>query len=317
MATDTTYVSSASRIPAVAFLLADHLDRALAAVEDLEAAGARWPNAAVNEEADESASDALRRQVVAEVRAQETRLIGAVLRARRAAEELAGIATLFGGMTRLFIGGTAALVDAVAELGDPGPLAFETGDCMLAYLRRRGVLDAQAPAAGAQVAFGADFLVAGRIPLGPLAEMIVAYLDALESQYDLYPQDHEDASNEAELASIVPPTEADLGVVLARMRAQQAGRADSTAAGFGEAADDPGVHEFDDRGAASGGQRPPGANEAAVRERRSVLRDADEVPRCSLIARLDAVAAFSAERQSDEAAAGTANDAPKVPASSP
>ena len=39
------------------------------------------------------------------------------------------------------------------------------------------------------MAVSEDYLVAGRVRLGALLDLIAAFLDALDDQYDLYPED--------------------------------------------------------------------------------------------------------------------------------
>lgn len=179
-------------IPAVAYQLADHLDAALAAAEDLTAAGREWVPATSPSGHLRAVQLAAERQVIERVRMFEAVLIGRVLKARKRAKVLAAHEHDFAGMTRLFAGGTAALADAVEELGDSTRCDFDTADSHIAYLRQRGVVAADAPdlPPGRAVKIGADdFLVAGRIPLAPLTEMVIAFLDALDAHYDLYPDD--------------------------------------------------------------------------------------------------------------------------------
>jgi hypothetical protein len=179
-------------IPTVAYQLADHLDAALAAAEDLAEAGQQWVPATAREGYALAAEMAGERQVIERVRMFEAVLIGRVLKARKRAQALVREAGDFAGMTRLFVGGTAALVDAVEELGDSTRGDFDTADCHIAYLRSRGVIDQEAadlPEARMISLGDGTFLVAGRIALAPLTELIIAFLDALDAHYDLYPDD--------------------------------------------------------------------------------------------------------------------------------
>lgn len=201
-----------AEVPGVALLLADHLDSALAAAEDLEATARAWPKADARFEVHERR--AAERRIIERIRAFEAVLIGRVLRARKYAQELARDEAVFASLARLFAGGTAALADAVTDLGDASTTDFETGDCLVAYLRRRGVIDAEASDLPEQRELSIDenFLVAGRIALGPMTEMIIAFLDALEREYDLYPEDeaaaeHRDA--EAAAGTLPAATTAD------------------------------------------------------------------------------------------------------------
>lgn len=183
-------------IPPEAYQLADHLDAALAAAEDLIEAGRQWVPATADAGYELVAQMAAERQVIERVRMFETVLIGRVLKARKRSQELARTAGDLAGMTRLFVGGTAPLLDAVEELGDSTRADFETGNCHIAYLRQRGVIAADAAdlPEDRTITFGdGGFLVAGRITLAPLTELIVAFLDALDLHYDLYPDEPDGA----------------------------------------------------------------------------------------------------------------------------
>lgn len=183
-------------IPPEAYQLADHLDAALAAAEDLADAGRQWAPASAVASYEVAAQMAAERQVIERVRMFETVLIGRVLKARKRARVLARTAGDLAGMTRLFVGGTTPLLDAVEELGDSTRADFETGDCHIAYLRQRGVIaeeDADLPDDRAITLGGDQFLVAGRIALAPLTAMIIAFLDALDMHYDLYPDEPDGA----------------------------------------------------------------------------------------------------------------------------
>lgn len=201
---------SAAQIPPEAYQLADHLDAALAAAEDLQAAGSTWQSVRAGAAGDIAAEMAAERAVIERVKAFEAMLIGRIVKARKRAQTLARTAGDFSGMTRLFVGGTAVLVDAVAELGDTTLADFNTADSMLAYLRQRGVVadDASDLPASRMISIDQSFLVAGRIPLGALCDMVAAFLDALEMHYDLYPD--EDSG---------PPESLSIADILAAMRA--------------------------------------------------------------------------------------------------
>ncbi len=111
-------------------------------------------------------------------------------------------------ITGLFIGGTAPLVDAIADCSDATTHDFETGDGVLAYLRAHGLVPEETESlderAGIQV--GEDFLVAHRIALGPLLDLFAAFLDALELHFDLYEIEIEPAEETATAPAV--PAEA-------------------------------------------------------------------------------------------------------------
>lgn len=180
------------KTPPEAYQLADHLDAALAAAEDLADAGRQWLPANSSAGFELAAQMAAERQIIERVCMFEAMLIGRVLKARKRAQMLARTAGDFTGMTRLFVASTAPLLDALEEMGDSTRADFETGNCRMAYLRQRGVIAADAadlPEDRTITLGDGAFLVAGRIALAPLSEMIIAFLDALEMHYDLYPDE--------------------------------------------------------------------------------------------------------------------------------
>lgn len=183
-------------VPASAYMLADHLDAALASGEDILAAGRKL---GARGEAG-SCEQAALRSAIELIRALELALITRLLKAREWSARLVKEDGRFRLQAQLFMGGSAALVDALAEFADATEADFETGDGITAYFRSRGVIDAEAPAmcdvSGVQV--GEAFLVTRRIALGDLLDMIAAYLDALELHFLLF------AEVAAPQAGIVP-----------------------------------------------------------------------------------------------------------------
>lgn len=221
--------SAARDIPPVAYLLADHLDSALAAAEDLETAARAWPaNLGACEHRELLASE---RRVIERMRAFEAVLITRVLRARERARELVRTEAEFSRIAKLFVGGTASLVDAVADLADASADDFASGDCLVAYLRRRGIIDGEAAdlPEGRTIAFDDGFLVAGRIALAPLSEMIIAFIDALEMSYDLYPDEHdiELLAGEADVAASAHEATYEADTAAAPRGTETAGPADA------------------------------------------------------------------------------------------
>ncbi|MET0192716.1 MAG: hypothetical protein ABW200_05010 [Hyphomicrobiaceae bacterium] len=182
--TDTT----PARHPTI-FLLSDHLDAALAMGEDL------LTERVVLAEAEQKLNmRRLLRQrgVVADfldcVRTLELSLIARLRQARRRAEEIKRSETRLKPLISLFVGGTAALVDAAEELGDTTNQAFATGDAAQAFLRSRGILarDAAGLEQLSQLTVTEEFLVAGRIRLGTLLDLVATFLDTLDVMFDLY-----------------------------------------------------------------------------------------------------------------------------------
>ena len=122
------------------------------------------------------------------VRTLELNLISRMLQARKRAEEIKRSESRLKPLISLFVGGTAALVDAAEELGDTTTQAFDTGDTAQAFLRSRGVIarDAAGLEQMTQLAVTEDYLVAGRIRLGTLLDLVATFLDTLDTLFDLY-----------------------------------------------------------------------------------------------------------------------------------
>jgi hypothetical protein len=174
--------------PACIYLLAEHLDAALAAGEDLMGVRFVWsgPQPRLREEIEAIRTG--QRSSVERIRTFELALLSRVLAGREWAAAVAGEEDKFAALTRLFLSGTAILVDAVDECGDSTAIDFDTGDNLTAYVRSRGLLAADAPAMHdlTPISPDEDFLVARRAPLGPLLDLVAAFLDALEAEFDLF-----------------------------------------------------------------------------------------------------------------------------------
>ena len=177
----------AARAPLSVYLLADHLDGALAAGEDLVARGHDWRSLA-EDPGEPSEFATPQRRIAEEVRGLELMLIARVLKARTHASSLAEVDDRFRAVGTLFASGTAVLLDAVTECGDARGEDFETGDDIVSYIRSRGLIapDAADVRGAAELTIDDSFLVAKRIALGPLLDMASAFLDALDSQYELF-----------------------------------------------------------------------------------------------------------------------------------
>jgi hypothetical protein len=111
-----------------------------------------------------------------------------LLQARKRAEELRRGEHRLRPLIALFAAGTAALEDAAAELGDTIGHDFETGDVASAFLRSRGLIARDAPGLQGltQLKVSEDYLVAGRIRLGTLLDLVATFLDTLDLTFDLY-----------------------------------------------------------------------------------------------------------------------------------
>jgi hypothetical protein len=174
--------------PPGVYLLADHLDAALAAGEDLMRVRFRWDGPPPREMADIEAIRAGQRAAAEDLRTFEMALIARVLQARQWAAQVGADDERLRTIARLFVSGSACLLDAVEECGDQSAIDFDSGGNVTAYLRSRGLLAPDAPALADSEAIAADdgFLVARRLPLGVLLALVAAFLDALEAQYDLF-----------------------------------------------------------------------------------------------------------------------------------
>lgn len=170
------------------YLLADHLDAALAMGEDLlglkvalDAPEGRHPMDVI-----EAQNRALR-GFVAEARTFELALVSRLLQARKWAEELRERELGLKAVIALFIAGTAQFADHVAEIGDPTNSAFETGNTALAYLRSRALIEPNDVTLGAHAAVVVtdEFLVMGLARLGTLLDLVATFLDTLDLLGDL------------------------------------------------------------------------------------------------------------------------------------
>ncbi|MBY0561324.1 hypothetical protein [Hyphomicrobium sp.] len=184
------------RAPLSVYMLADHLDAALAAGEDLMARGGDW-RALTETPADPSDFILRQRAVAEEVRSFELMLVARILKARTHASSLAECDDRFRAIAKLFVSGTAILLDAVEESGDARASDFDTADDIVSYVRSRGLIALDAPAirVASDLTIDDNFLIAKRIALGPLLDMAAAFLDALDVQYDLFGGDAPVTSN--------------------------------------------------------------------------------------------------------------------------
>lgn len=179
--------AEAPRAPISVYLLAEHLDAALAAGEDLVTHGQDW-RALADKPAAADQFAVAQRAVAEDVRGFEMILIARIIKARDHARVLSEVDPRFSVIARLFVSGTAILMDAVLECGDATQVDFDTGDNLVAYIRGRGLIapDAANVTNPQSLTIDDSFLVAGRIALGPLLDMSAAFLDALETHYDLF-----------------------------------------------------------------------------------------------------------------------------------
>ncbi len=192
---------TAPMAPLPVYMLADHLDGVLAAGEDLITCGADWRSLAEYPGEPEVFASS-QRAIAEDVRGYELILIAHAIKAREHARTLSQTDKRFAPIADLFVGGTAILMDAVSECGDATDDDFDTGDGLVAYVRSRGLIAPDAPNVtnAAQLTIDDSFLVAKRLALGPLLDMAGAFLDALDTQYDLFVAD-DDSEDDAEQPS--------------------------------------------------------------------------------------------------------------------
>lgn len=174
--------------PAVVYLLADHLDAALAAGEDLLKCSLCWNGGDARVSDTLATSRRAEREAVDLVRQLELLLLTRVLKSRENARDLAKAESFFKSIAGLYTSGTAIVADAAEEMADETGYAFDAGDGVTGYLRSRGLIaaDEAAPLEAAKLPVTEDLLVAGRMPLGTLLDLIATFLDTLETHYELY-----------------------------------------------------------------------------------------------------------------------------------
>jgi hypothetical protein len=181
--------SAAFAAPAAVYLLADHLDSALAAGEDLLKSTLRW-NACDSRAEGLTEQRHEERTAIEAARTLEMVLLARVVKSRETAKELAKADSQFKLITRLYTSGTEAVADAASRLADETGYAFDAGDGITAYLRARGLIaeDEAAPLEASDLKVTEKFLVAGYMELGALLDLIAMFLDTLETHYELYDQ---------------------------------------------------------------------------------------------------------------------------------
>jgi hypothetical protein len=175
-------------IPPNVYLLADNLDAALAAGEDIMKASLVWETGAGLDGDAIRRARAAQRAILQNVRNLEQMLVARVLKSRERSEEIAKRDPRFSTVARLYNAGTAILIEAVSDFGDPTGVDFDNGGEAVSFLRTRGLIadDSPGPAEGQTFMFRDDFLVAGRIRLGTLLDLVAMYLDTLETHFDLF-----------------------------------------------------------------------------------------------------------------------------------
>jgi hypothetical protein len=187
------------------YLLTDHLDAALALGEDMcQQRVLLYPITPGTGEV------ALLRQqgelatFVSTVYAMELGVVMRLLQARKRIAELRAMETRFKPFFSGFIGGTALLVDAVEGFSTASSDAYRLGASPLAFMISRGLVPEETTRLpdNTEIVVGADYRVAGGIPLGALMDMLAGFLDGLEIAFELYPKEAE--ALDAPAAPVVP-----------------------------------------------------------------------------------------------------------------
>jgi hypothetical protein len=165
------------------YFLTDHLDAALAMGEDLltEKVGLDKP-AGASPLRDWMRQNRDLNHFLTTVRTLEYAMTARLLQARKRAEELRRCESRLKPLIALFVAGTAQLVDAAAELGDTEARDFDAIDSGMSFLRLRGLIASDAAGLDglSQLAVTEDYLVAGRIRLGTLLDLVATFLDTLD-----------------------------------------------------------------------------------------------------------------------------------------
>lgn len=190
------------------YLLADHLEAALAMGEDLLASKVDLVDmsAAAGDMDLVVGQNEMLAQFMSQTRTLEISLISRLMQARKWAGEIKNDLPHLKPVVQLFLGGTAALMDAVAELGDTTTLDFETGNTAVSFLRTRGIVTPADVGIAEldRIVIGEDYLVAGFARLGTLLDLVAAFLDTLDLVGDLRISDMPRPAREAELTPVRP-----------------------------------------------------------------------------------------------------------------
>jgi hypothetical protein len=199
--------TKAAARPAGLYLLGDNLDAALAMGEDL-----LCEKVVLAEPAQPLTMSRLVRQnqelaeFLTNVRTLELSIMARLLQARKNAENMRRDEPGLKELISLFISGTSPLVDAAMDLGDTSVRDFETGDTAIAYLRSHGLIerDAAGLESLSELRVSEDYLVAERIRLGTLLDLVATFLDSLDLLYDLYAEPVASAAGSPEREETVP-----------------------------------------------------------------------------------------------------------------
>lgn len=206
------------------YLLADHLDAALAAGEDLlaETLPAEADRVSVDASAD------MLPAFVTRLARFEAALIARVLQARRRASELPRLEPHMRPVLQLLVSQSESLLAIIDQFGDTAEQRFLTGDDPLAFLRSRGVLGDEAAALPRFETLKVTdrYKLAGTVEMGPLLDMISGALEALDIAYDLFPADDDDVETPGVVRTAGATVDAGPPPADAQIEAQESGEAD-------------------------------------------------------------------------------------------
>ena len=190
------------------YLLADHLDSLLAIGEDLLALRLDLSAACLATTADDFAkTHAAIASFIQDTSSFEISLAAHLRQARLHARQLVQADKRFASLIRLFLGGTAALDEALAVYAAPYAVNFDHGRDAIAYLRARALIGEEAAGLSNATLLQPHegMMIAGKIELGPLMDLVSAFLNSLDLAYDLYPEDFHDSSAADRPAAVAAP----------------------------------------------------------------------------------------------------------------
>lgn len=188
---DTTHVPKEA-----VYLLADHLDAALAAGEDLLAS--RLDALADLDAGDDGTEQALA-QFVSRLERLEASFMGRVLQARRRLDELPGNDLELKPISALFFSSTGLLLELIGHLKQSSQQQFDVGGDRIPFLRERGLVarDAAGLPQYTAVVVTEAYRIGGIVELGPLMDLVAGLLDLLDRRYDLYGDDDFEEESDA------------------------------------------------------------------------------------------------------------------------
>ena len=174
------------------YMLADHLDAILAAGEDLATIrhGLNQWRRAKSASAIRDANSALHRSVE-RIAVLELLITTHLRQARVQAKQLIRADKRFASLVRLFLGGTAAIVDILNQYASAHTRPLDHAADLVAFLRTRRLIGAESPGLQELDYLQPDegMVIAGVIELGELLDLVAAFLGSLDVAYDLYPVD--------------------------------------------------------------------------------------------------------------------------------